>query len=440
MCSNPRISFNGWKSLSSAATRLPMFLARSPIRSRSVATRMAPTISRRSTAIGWRRAMVNTARSSIVRCRLSISVSEATTRWPSATSRRTSASTESTIMRSARPPISATSRVSSWRSLSKALAVCSEAMIVSSAESAGDVVLRASIARRGEELAGVVELDQFAEIHEGGLVGDAGGLLHVVGDDRDRVVLGQFLDQFLDLGGRNRIERRARLVEQDDLGAHGDGAGDAEPLLLAAGQAQARGVQLVLDLVLQRAAAQRLFDAAVHLGLGDLLVEADAERDVLVDRHRKRRRLLEHHADPRPQQIEVETWIEDVGMVQHQLAGGALPRIEIVHPVENAQERRLAAARRADEGRDAVGAKREVDVLQRVVFAIVEIQIARDHLRRRLGQRHRRRRSAGRTHGDRQIVHFAVLSAPRIRAPLFRASTVRVISKAPLHASCFQYA
>ena len=65
MCSSPRISFSGWKSLSSAATRLPMFLARSPIRSRSVATRIAPTISRRSTAIGWRRAMVSTARSSI---------------------------------------------------------------------------------------------------------------------------------------------------------------------------------------------------------------------------------------------------------------------------------------------------------------------------------------------------------------------------------------
>src|ERR1700743_2790828 len=53
MCSRPRISFSGWKSLSSAETRLPMFLARSPIRSRSVATRIAPTISRRSIAIGW---------------------------------------------------------------------------------------------------------------------------------------------------------------------------------------------------------------------------------------------------------------------------------------------------------------------------------------------------------------------------------------------------
>src|SRR3984893_16338907 len=230
-----------------------MFLARSPIRSRSVATRMAPTISRRSTAIGWRRAMVNTARSSITRCKLSISTSLATTRLPSAISRRTSAPTESTIMRSARPPISATSRVNSCRSLSNALAVCSEAIFDSPlAEPARDVVLGTSIARRGEDLVGLVEFDQLAEVHEGGFVRDPRGLLHIVGDDGDGVVLRQLLDQFLDLGGRNRIERGARFVEQDHLGPHRHGAGDAKPLLLAAGQAQPAGTQLVLDLVPQR--------------------------------------------------------------------------------------------------------------------------------------------------------------------------------------------
>src|ERR1700753_474131 len=85
------------------------------------------------------------------------------------------------------------------------------------AEAAGDVVLGTAVARRGEDPAGVVELDQFAEIHEGGLVGDARRLLHVVGDDRDRVVLGQFLDQFLDLGGRDRVERRTPLRGNDRL-------------------------------------------------------------------------------------------------------------------------------------------------------------------------------------------------------------------------------
>src|ERR1700733_5499542 len=189
--------------------------------------------------------MVNTARSSMTCCRLSISASAATTRLPSATSRRINASTDSTIMRSARPPISATSRVSSCRSLSNALAVCSEAICLSSitirldrimisfpcfkhdlfgkpvptfpdhalAEPAGDVVLGASIARRREDLIGLVELDQLAEIHERGFVRDARGLLHIMGDDGDGVVLGQFLDQFIVLGGGNRIESRSPLVE-----------------------------------------------------------------------------------------------------------------------------------------------------------------------------------------------------------------------------------
>src|SRR3954452_23064903 len=400
MCSRPRNSLSGWKSVSSAATRLPMFLARSPMRSRSVATRMTPTISRRSIAIGWRRAMVSTARSSMRFCSASSSVSMATTRWPSGTSRRINASTDSTIMRSAMPPISATRRVSSWRSVSKAFAVCSEPMSRLLAEPAGDVILRAPVGRRREDLAGVVELDQLAEIHEGGLVGDARRLLHVVGDDSDRVILGQLLDQLLDLGGRDRVERRTGFVEQDHLGPHRDGAGDAEALLLAAGERQAGGVELVLDLVPQRAAAQRLLDAVVHLGLRDLLIEADAEGDVLVDGHRERRRLLEHHADAGAQQVEVEPGVEDVGLVEHQLTGDALARIEVVHPVENAQQGRLAASGRADEGGDAVGAEREIDVLQRVVLAIVEVQAACGHLRGRLGQCCALgRKSTGSTHG-----------------------------------------
>src|SRR5712672_3421410 len=184
--------------------------------------------------------MVSTARSSITRCRLSTSASAATTRWPSATSRRTSASTDSTIMRSTMPPISATSRVSSCRSLSNAFAVCSEAMLFSLAEPAGDVILGAAIGRRGKNLVGFVELDQLAEVHEGRLVGNTRGLLHIMRDDGDGVVLRQLLDQFLDLGGRNRIERRARLVEQDHLGPHRDGARNAQSLLLPAGQAEAR--------------------------------------------------------------------------------------------------------------------------------------------------------------------------------------------------------
>ena len=245
---------------------------------------------------------------------------------------------------------------------------------------------------------GRTELDQLAEIHEGGEVGDARGLLHVVGDDHDRVVVLQLVDQLLDLGGRDRIERRARLVEQDHLRLHRDGARDAQPLLLAAGQAQAVGAELVLDLVPQRGAAQRRLDAAVELGLRQPLVEPDAEGDVLVDRHRKRRRLLEHHADAGAQQIEVLLRRQHVLAVEQHLALGALVRIEVVHAVEDAQQRRLAAARRADEGRHLVLRRAAGDVLQRSAVAVIEIEVADRDLLRETAGRHRRAWSDARAH------------------------------------------
>ena len=98
-------------------------------------------------------------------------------------------------------------------------------------------------ARIGEDLARLAIFDQLAEVEKGGALRHARGLLHVVGDDDDRVAAAQLVDQFLDLGGGDRVERRAGLVHQDHLGIDGDGAGDAQPLLLAAGQGRAAFVQ-----------------------------------------------------------------------------------------------------------------------------------------------------------------------------------------------------
>src|SRR5215470_18502041 len=272
MCSTPRITFCKLSSPSRTITRFAMFLARSPIRSRSLETRSAPTMSRRSIAIGWRRAMVRIAFSSISRCRRSILASSAMMLRDRSASCRLSASIALPISRSARPPISAIMRDSSWRSASNALWVCSVITISSlrllaSAEAAGDVVLGPPVRGRGEHLARGVELDHLAEIHEGGVVRDPRRLLHVVGDDGDGVIVLELVDQLLDLGGGDRVERRTRLVEQDHLRLDRDGAGDAQALLLAARQAQVVGRELVLDLVPERGAAQRLLDPAVEVGL-----------------------------------------------------------------------------------------------------------------------------------------------------------------------------
>ena len=105
-------------------------------------------------------------------------------------------------------------------------------------------------------------------------------------------------------------------------------------------------------------------------------MQLHAERDVVVDRHRERRGLLEHHADPGAQRIQVDAGVDDVLAVHHHLAGGALSRIQVVHAVQHAQQRRFAAAGRADHAGHLPVRQIEADLLQRPVAAVEEIQVA----------------------------------------------------------------
>src|SRR5690242_5957959 len=131
--------------------------------------------------------------------------------------------------------------------------MCSETMaMLSSSEPAGDVVFRLPLRGMREDALRFVELDQLTEVQKRRVVRATRRLLHVVCDDRDAVVALQLGDQLLDPLCRDRIERRRGFVEQQDLGADCNGTGDAKPLLLAAGQAEAALQQLVLDLVPQR--------------------------------------------------------------------------------------------------------------------------------------------------------------------------------------------
>ena len=116
-------------------------------------------------------------------------------------------------------------------------------------------------------------------------------------DDRDRILLRKIVDEPFYLCRRDRVERRGGLVEQYDFGMDRHGAGDAKALLLTAGQAEAAGIKLVLHLVPESRAFQSCLDPIIELAFAHLFIKPDAEGDVLIDRHRKRRRLLENHAD-----------------------------------------------------------------------------------------------------------------------------------------------
>ena len=97
------------------------------------------------------------------------------------------------------------------------------------------------------------ELHQFAKVDEGGVVGYPRCLRYIVGYLNDGDGTLQFDDQFLYGGGRLGIKGRGGLVEKEYLGIHGQGAGDAEPLLLASGEEGALPVKGVLHLVPERA-------------------------------------------------------------------------------------------------------------------------------------------------------------------------------------------
>src|SRR5271166_1754404 len=327
--------------------------------------------------------------------------------------------------------------------------MCSEAMAnlsayVDSAEPAGDVVFGMLLSRVGEDALGFVELDQFPEIHERGIIRAACRLLHVVGNDGDTVVGFQLGNQLFDALGRERVERRGGLVKQQDFGPDRNRPGDAQTLLLAARKPEPALPQLVLDLVPKRGAAQGRFDPLVELVVGEFFVEPDTKSDVVVYRHRKGRRLLKDHADSRPQKIEINSRRQDVFAVDDHLSGGSVPWIELVNSVENSNKRGLSAARRADESGHPLVVQRHRDIFQRLESSVKEVDVADlDFLLRRPLRINCKRIGWGDRHDLPYGSWTHCLKVPHeasVRAPMLRNRTVIVISNAPPQASSCQSA
>src|SRR6266404_1911213 len=203
------------------------------------------------------------------------------TSWAITSSRSRRARMTRRIWSSTSPPIA--SRVclrassSSW----KCRAMAASAL----PEPTGDVVFRPLVAGGREHLLGDPELYQLAEQEEARPLRDARGLLRVVGDDRDRQLLLEIVDQLFDLGGGDGDERRARLVHQEDLRIHREGAGDAEALLLAAREAHPGLVQIVLHLVPQGRVAERPLHLLLQPRLPAHPREPESGRHVVADGH-----------------------------------------------------------------------------------------------------------------------------------------------------------
>jgi len=183
-----------------------------------------------------------------------------------------------------------------------------------------------------------------------------------VGDDHHgHPFLGQRLHHRQYLAHHLGIERRGRLVEQHDLRLHRQRPGDGHPLLLTARQLVWPGVALVEYAHL----GEQRVGAIARLPAGQTAHLRRRQREVL--QHRpvgKQVEALEDHADLGAQRIQVGARIVHRHAVHHHTAARRL-----LEPVQAAQQRALAGARRPDHAHYLRILHRAVDAAQHLEAA-----------------------------------------------------------------------
>ena len=143
-------------------------------------------------------------------------------------------------------------------------------------------------------------VDHFALVDQIGAVHQLEGLAHVVVGDQDaQPALLEPAHDLLHLVDRDRVDAAERLVQQQQLGAGDQRAGDLQPPLFAAAQrvglalGQARQVQFLQQVLQPHRALLALHPAGFQDG-----------QDVLLDRElAEDRRFLRQVADAQPRPL-----------------------------------------------------------------------------------------------------------------------------------------
>src|SRR5262245_46754334 len=118
-----------------------------------------------------------------------------------------------------------------------------------SAHPPSNVIERLGRLGRAEYLLRLAGFDNLAEIHEGRVIADARGLVHVVRHDDNGETPLQLVDQLFDSSGRDGIKIGARFIHEHDFGLGSNRPRDAKSLLLASRKGNARLMKLVLHFV-----------------------------------------------------------------------------------------------------------------------------------------------------------------------------------------------
>ncbi len=228
-----------------------------------------------------------------------------------------------------------------------------------------------------EDLLGLAELDEVAEVHERDAVGDPARLLEVVRDDHDREVLAQLEDELLDHGSRARVERGARLVHQQDLGL----AARSRGRCTGAAAGRRRGVSadrssVVADLPVKSGAlaAPGRQAARSRAGAAAGVTARAAQTPTLSKIDIGNGFGCWKTIETRRAQLGVDDLV-DVLAVEQDPAAVARARRQLGEAVERAQQRRLAAAGRADQREHLALVDRQRDVPDRRLLAVEDADV-----------------------------------------------------------------
>ena len=131
----------------------------------------------------------------------------------------------------------------------------------------------------------------------------------------------------------------------------------------------------VLYLVKNSRTDKALLDYPVELCLALYTVYSRSVCYVIVNAHREGVGLLEHHANPLAQHIDIHLILIDIHTVQQDIAGNAAAFHQVVHAVQALQESRLAAAGRTDERRDLFFGDGNIDIFQCMEAAVIQVHV-----------------------------------------------------------------
>ncbi len=201
-----------------------------------------------------------------------------------------------------------------------------------------------------------------------------------MGDHEHRQAQGfrQVADQVVEAAGADRIQARGRLVEEQELRVHGQGAGQPRPLDHAAGKLRWLQVPHAGG---QADQGQLQFGQLVHGLVGQPGMLVHRRGDVLAHGQvGEQRPRLEQHAPALLEHLKPH-----VGDLVHVLAEDAdLAGLRLPEPDQGPQQHRLAGAGAADQAHDLAPPDGEVQAVVDHVIAEVRDQAANLDRRRPL--------------------------------------------------------